>query len=139
KGREIDELKSVEARRTREMLDRIRAVEQELEASRGLHKKYGSEAKAAREEAEGVKEEMSQVTSELTAVRRRMEVEERSKLAAEERYEKLKVAEARRLGEVSALKLELVEVREALTASEAKAESLARELEEEGDEAVPPI
>ncbi|KAF4671884.1 hypothetical protein FOL46_009794 [Perkinsus olseni] len=81
----------------------------------------------------------SKVTSELAAVRRRMEVEERSKLAAEERYEKLKVAEARRLGEVSALKLELVEVREALRASEAKAESLARELEEEGDEAVPPI
>ncbi|KAF4671885.1 hypothetical protein FOL46_009795 [Perkinsus olseni] len=61
KGREIDELKSVEARRTREMLDRIRAVEQELEASQGLHKKYENEVKAAREEAEGVKEEMSQV------------------------------------------------------------------------------
>ncbi|EER04306.1 liver stage antigen 3, putative [Perkinsus marinus ATCC 50983] len=130
KKKEINVVKSQEAERTNELLERIGVMEGELEEREGRFRVNEEEVKTAKEEVDEMKIELDKVYAELSVLRRQVELEEKRRVAVEERYEKLKAAEMKRLGEVSSLKLELVEVREALALSEAKTESLARELED---------
>ncbi|KAF4678032.1 hypothetical protein FOL47_006984 [Perkinsus chesapeaki] len=136
KEHEIEEVKSKEAQRTRDLLKRIEYVEEELEESRLKFKKHEDSVEAEREKVKEMKLELERVTEEALSSKHGREVAEKARQAVEERYEKLKVAEAKRLGEMSSLRLELVEVREALVIAKTRADSLAREIEDRGNEQV---
>ncbi|EER07473.1 conserved hypothetical protein [Perkinsus marinus ATCC 50983] len=108
KKKEINVVKSQEAERTKQLLERIGAMEGELEEREGRFRVNEEEVKTAKGEVEEIKIELEKVYAELSGLRRQVELEEKRRVAVEERYEKLKGAEMksvkrrRRLRRVSA-------------------------------------